>query len=161
MSSVLSIVGIDAICESGRVLGEEIILALTQPQEFAVTNPLLSPNAIDYLVPILNERINIPGIWDEDEEAAKIRSGLALILPAIPAAAVPFLMEAADGLTDAEVDKYVEITLNAAVRPVVRQLPSFAQAFIGTQLHAALEPMVRIIFEYAQAGANLGLEGGE
>ena len=122
---------------------------------------ITSPSAIDYLTPILNDRINIPGIWDEEEEAAKIRSGLALILPAIPKEAIPFLLDAADGLTDAEVNKYVEITLNAAVRPVVRQLPSFVQAFVGTQLHAALEPMVRIIFEYAQKGANLGLEGGE
>jgi len=126
-----------------------------------VTIELTSPSAIDYLTPILNDRINIPGIWDEAEEAAKIRSALALILPAIPKQAIPFLFDSADGLTDAEVNKYVEITLNTAVRPVVRQLPGFVQAFVGNQLHAALEPIVRIIFEYAQVGANLGLEGGE
>lgn len=118
--------------------------------------------AIDLLVPELNERINIPGIWDETEEAAKIRSALNLILPAIPVVVYPFLVSAANGLTDKETTKYVEITLNSAVRTAVAPLPSIIKSFIGSQLHDALEPMVRIVFEYAQMGVNIGLpEGGE
>jgi len=118
-------------------------------------------DAIDLLVPELNARINIPGIWDETEEAANIRSGLEYIMPAMPEEMYPFLVSAADGLTDKETERYLEITLNSAVRTAVAPLPYFAKAFVGTQLHDALEPMARIVFEYAQAGMNLALNEPE
>jgi len=114
--------------------------------------------AIDQLVPELNARINIPGIWSEEAEAEKIRYGLELIMPSIPPIAYEFMVSASDGLTDTEVEKFTEITLTGAVRTAMAPLPQMVQVFVGSQLRAFLAPLVKIVFEYAQVGANLGLE---
>jgi hypothetical protein len=114
--------------------------------------------AIDQLVPELNARINIPGIWSEEAEAEKIRYGLELIMPSLPPIVYEFMVSASDGLTDAEVDRFTEITLTGAVRTAMAPLPQMVQVFVGSQLRTFLEPLVKIVFEYAQVGANLGLE---
>ena len=113
--------------------------------------------SINALVPELNSRINIPGIWNEEQEAAKIRSGLEIIMPAVPVKAYPFLISSADGLTNKELERYLEKTLNAAVREAVAPMPSFIQSFVGDNLREALEPLARIVFEYAQMGLNIGM----
>jgi len=103
--------------------------------------------AIDQLVPELNARINIPGIWSEEAEAEKIRYGLELIMPSIPPIAYEFMVSASDGLTDAEVEKFSEIALTGAVRTAMFPLPQMVQVFVGSQLRAFLAPLVKIVFE--------------
>jgi len=121
---------------------------------------------LDQMVPILNARINIPGIWDEEQEAARIESALRLIFTHLPGKAWPYLLNASNGLTDAETEEIIEITLNNIARQaktyaVVAPLPSFVHAFISSQIHDAFEAPLRIVMEYAQAGANLGLDEPE
>ena len=116
---------------------------------------------LDQMVPILNARINIPGIWDEEQEAARIESALRLIFTHLPGKAWPYLLNASNGLTDAETEEIIEITLNSIARAVVAPLPSFVHAFISSQIHDAFEAPLRIVMEYAQAGANLGLDEPE
>jgi len=121
---------------------------------------------LDQMVPILNARINIPGIWDEEQEAARIESALRLIFTYLPGKAWPYLLNASNGLTDAETEEIIEITLNSIARQaktyaVVAPLPSFVHAFISSQIHDAFEAPLRIVMEYAQAGANLGLDEPE
>ena len=113
---------------------------------------------IEDLVSVLNARINIPGIWDEEQEAMKIRSALELIIPAIPASIWPFLLTAADGLTDAELEATLQVILNNIARVAVAPLPSFVQVYISSQIHDAFEPLVKIVLGFAQSGANIGLD---
>jgi len=130
------------------------------PDENSVPSVTLE-RTINLMVPVLNARINIPGIWDEEQEAAKIRSALGLVMPALPKFTWSFLLDASNGLTDQETEKILQITLNNIARLVVAPLPSFIHPFITNQIHNAFEPIVRVVLEYAQAGANIGLDEPE
>jgi len=112
---------------------------------------------IDAGVPAINRRVDI---WrlDEEAEASWIRSGLVVVVPYIPQAVRPILLDAADGLDDAEVQKHSSKTLDDAVAAATEHLPSWVQSVVAPVIRTQLAPFVNALFEFAQQGFALGLE---
>jgi len=105
------------------------------------------------IVPILNNRIDILGDWvSEETEAEILTSAVMAVAGQIPMEARPFLVDAADGLTDEERDRYAAVTLDMAVASTLAAVPAWVRGFVEGPARDALKPVIDEVFRFAQKG---------
>ena len=109
---------------------------------------VFSTAAIDQLVQVLNDQLDLPFVPESQEERV-IRWAVGLVTPNIPEWVLPFLISAADGLTPEDIAVH-EDTLVAEINKLV-DVPWTPE----NMEELLIRPVVHAILQYALPGNSL------
>lgn len=114
---------------------------------------------INFLVTELNQRIDIFGeLISEEHEESLITPVVELTVPYIPAFIRPLLIDAADGLDDAERKLHQTKLINYLhdrIESDIDGVPWYGRTLINSTLKAVTIKIAEFIFEFAQRGISL------
>jgi hypothetical protein len=114
---------------------------------------------ISFLVREINERVDLFGDWvTESQEENIITPVVELTVPYIPNFLRPLLIDASDGLDDAERQVHQTKLINylhERIEQDMIEIPWYGRALIISSLKSVTEKLAELIFEYAQRGLSL------
>lgn len=111
---------------------------------------MLASELVEALVPIINRRIDVPLIGEATEETL-IRVPLQAIVPYLPEAIHPYLIEASDGLSDQERQRYEAEIMEEVVEAVTSQTPLLIRPFVGNTIEGIVKPVISAVMDIAQS----------
>ena len=110
---------------------------------------------IDSLTRIANRNIDFPLIG-ENLEAELMRPAIAELLPWVPDSVRPYLVDAADGITDAERQDMQSVMLNNVVSDLTRKTPLILRGVVRPVLESIFTPLISELLDFAQGIARAG-----
>jgi len=124
-----------------------------------VNNNVDDATLISFIVHELNQRIDILGdLVSEEHEENLITPIVELVVPYIPTFIRPVLVDAADGLDDAERQRHQTSLINYLhdrIDSDMDAIPWYGRALINSTLKAVTTKIADLIFGFAQHGISL------